>query len=194
MLPNRAWITPPLRGGAAPTRPSQMLISQRSRRGREAVHAALGDHRPHAGPPPPPCQPASSRPCCFTSTHRGRTKSARSALSCTLSQAQELGTASQPTARMRRAHSQHTHNAPMPPLPPTPTAKMPFGAICQRMCNGTRTQLSFTMHLQHVRVLAAQLVAGHEDHGGLEVSTQNPPRLTCPHQKNDKKPTLGTTS
>ena len=89
-----------------------------------------------------------------------------------LPRTQELGTASQSTARMRRAHSQHMHDAHTSPLPPTPTAKMQSGAACQRMCSGTRTQLSFTMHLQHVRVLASQLVAEHADRGELEVSTQ----------------------
>ena len=160
LLPNRAWITPPLRGGAAPTRPSQMLISQRSRRGREAVHAALGDDRPHADLPPPRRQPTTSRPWIFTSTHRGGSKSARRALPCTLSPARKLGTASQSTARTRIAHSQHTHDAHTSPSPLAPTAKMQFGAACQRMCSSMRTQHSLTMHLQHVRMLASQLVAG----------------------------------
>ena len=172
MLPNRACIAPPLRGVAAAARPWQMVITQPPRRAREVVHAALGDDRPHTDTPPPPRQPASCRPWNFTSTFRGRTKCARSALASTLSQARELGTASQTTARTRRAHSQHMHNAHTSPLPPTPTAEMQFGATCQRMCSDTCTQLFCTMHLQRVRVLASQLVAGHANRGGLEVSTQ----------------------
>ena len=172
LLPNRACIAPPLRGVAAAARPWQMVITQPPRRAREVVHAALGDDRPHTDTPPPPRQPASCRPWNFTSTFRGRTKCARSALASTLSQARELGTASQTTARTRRAHSQHMHNAHTSPLPPTPTAEMQFGATCQRMCSDTCTQLFCTMHLQRVRVLASQLVAGHANRGGLEVSTQ----------------------
>ena len=157
MLPNRACIAPPLRGVAAAARPWQMVITQPPRRAREVVHAALGDDRPHTDTPPPPRQPASCRPWIFTSTRRGRTKCARSALACTLSQARELGTASQTTARTRRAHSQHTHDAHKSPLPLTSTAKMQFGAACRRMCSSMRSQHSLTMDLQHVRVLAAQL-------------------------------------
>ena len=149
-----------------------MVIAQRSRRGREAVHAALGDDRPHADLPPPPRQPTTSRPWIFTSTHRGGSKSARRALPCTLSPARKLGTASQSTARTRIAHSQHTHDAHTSPSPLAPTAKMQFGAACQRMCSSMRTQHSLTMHLQHVRMLASQLVAGHANRGGLDVSTQ----------------------
>ena len=171
--PKRARIAPPLRGGAAPTPSSQMVITQLSRRAREAVHAALGDHRPLADPPPLPRQPASSRPWNFTFIHRGRTQSARRALPSTLSQAQMLGTASQSTTRVRIAHSQHMHDAHTSPSPLAPTAKMQFGAACRRMCSSTRTQLSFTMHLQHVRVLTSQLVAGHANRGGLESVFKN---------------------
>ena len=141
-------------------------------RTRQAVHAALGDRRPHTDTPPLPRQPATSRPWIFTSTHRGGSKSARRALPCTLSPARKLGTASQSTARTRIAHSQHTHDAHTSPSPLAPTAKMQFGAACQRMCSSMRTQHSLTMHLQHVRMLASQLVAGHANRGGLDVSTQ----------------------
>ena len=67
------------------------------------------------------------------------------------------------------AHAQRTHATFATP----PTAEMQFGAACQRMCSGMRTQLWLTMDLQHMRMLASELIAGHADWGGLGVSTQD---------------------
>ena len=168
----------------AAARLSQMVVTQPPRRAREAVHAALGDDRPHTDTPPPPRQPAISRPRCFTSSRRGRTKCARSALASTLSQARELGTASQTTARTRRAHSQHTHDAHTSPLPLASTAKMQFGAACRRMCSSMRSQHSLTMDLQHVRVLAAQLYQSIIQHVNLLKSGIRPvPRRMSLHSE-----------
>ena len=172
MLPNRACIASPLRGGAAPAPSSQMVISQPSRQGREAVHAARRPSSTHRHA----TSSASTRKLSTSQLHFHSSKvdKKRAKRAClhtfpstgawhSLTNHSTHAESSQP------AHAQRTHATFATP----PTAEMQFGAACQRMCSGMRTQDSLTMHLQHVRVLASQLVAEDANRGELEVSTQN---------------------
>ena len=81
--------------------------------------------------------------------------------------------ASQTTARTRRAHSQHTHDAHTSPLPLASTAKMQFGAACRRMCSQhALTALTYDGLAARARACGTA-VPEHANRGGLEVSIQN---------------------